>query len=84
MVATVTRARHPKKEVEEAVQYAEGKNWTLRAMGHWGRLFCPHGDRDGCQVGVNGTPKNAGNHARQIKRAIDRCPHIQEAEDENA
>jgi len=33
---------------------------------------------------VNGTPRNPENHARQIKRAIDRCPHKEEAKDENA
>ena len=80
----MARSKHPKPEVEEAVHYAESKNWTVRKMGHWGRLFCPKADQDGCQVGVFGTPKNAGNHARQIKRAIDRCPHQEEAKDENA
>jgi len=73
----MTRARHPKPEVENAVQYAEAKGWRFRKMGHWGRLFCAHADRDGCQVGVNGTPRNAGNHASQIVRAVDRCPHGQ-------
>jgi hypothetical protein len=76
----MARPRHPKREVEDAVAYAEGKNWTLRKMGHWGRLFCAHADRDGCQVGVNGTPKNAGAHARHIKRAVDRCPHQEKKE----
>jgi hypothetical protein len=79
----MARPKHPKPEVEEAVRYAEDRNWTWRKMGHWGRLFCPKADQDGCQVGVNGTPKNAGNHARQVKRAIDRCPHQKEADDEN-
>jgi hypothetical protein len=78
------RPRHPKKEVEDAIQYAESKGWTLRKMGHWGRLFCVHADRDGCQIGVNGTPRDADTHARQIKRAVDRCPHEgKEADDEN-
>jgi len=72
------RSRHPNKEVEAAVASAESKGWTWRKQGHWGRLYCPHGERDGCQVGVNGTPKNPENHARQIARAIDRCPHGQE------
>jgi hypothetical protein len=44
-------------------------------MGHWGRLFCPQAGRDGCQVGVNGAPKNPEDHARQVMRAIARCPH---------
>lgn len=80
----MARPRHPKPEVEDAVQYAESRNWTFRKMGHWGRLFCPQADQDGCQVGVFGTPRSAGNHARQIKRAIDRCPHQKEASDETA
>lgn len=71
----MTRPRHPKKEVEEAIQYAEAKGWRWRAMGHSGRLFCPQADRNGCQVGVNGTPRDSGNHAKQIMRAVDRCPH---------
>jgi hypothetical protein len=69
------RPRHPDKEVEQAVAYAEARNWRWRKQGHWGRLYCPQADRHGCQVGVNGTPRNAGDHARQIKRAVDRCPH---------
>lgn len=80
------RSRHPKKEVEAAVAYAESKGWTCKMQGHWGRLYCPQADRDGCQVGVYSTPKNEGNHANQIKRAVDRCPHQKEKEvkDENA
>ncbi|MEX0923212.1 MAG: hypothetical protein WDZ84_10585 [Rhodovibrionaceae bacterium] len=61
--------------MEAAVVYAEAQGWTLRLLGHWGRLFCAHAGRDGCQIGVNGTPRNADNHARQIRRAVDRCPH---------
>ncbi len=71
----MTRPRHPDKEVEEAVRQAEALGWTWRPQGHWGRLYCPQHDREGCQIGVNGTPRNAGNHARQILRAINRCPH---------
>jgi hypothetical protein len=79
-LATLARSRHPKAEVEEAVRYAEAKGWTLRKLGHWGRLFCPHHDEGGCQVGVNGTPRNAGAHARQVKRGVDRSPHRKEDE----
>jgi hypothetical protein len=86
------RPRHPKKEVEDAVAYAESqvldlaktRCWTWRKQGHWGRLFCPHGGRDGCQVGVFGTPRDAGNHGRQIIRAVNRCLHQQENQDEDA
>jgi hypothetical protein len=78
------RSRHPNKEVEAVVAYAEVKNWTLRKMGHWGRLFCPQADRDGCQVAVNGTPRNPEVHARHIKRSVDRCPHRKEASNETS
>jgi hypothetical protein len=76
------RPKHPKKEVEEAVSLAESKGWRWRKMGHWGRLFCPQADQDGCQVGVNGTPRNAGDHAKGIMRAVDRCPHGKEENNE--
>ena len=77
------RPKHPKKDVEEAVRYSEGQGWTFRKMGHWGWMYCPHPDHaDRCHVVVNGTPKNASVHARQIKRAIDRCPHRKKEEDD--
>lgn len=77
------RPRHTDKEVEDAIQYAETKGWRCDyPRGHWGRLFCAHADREGCQVGVSGTPKNPGTHARQLKRAIDRCPHEKGNDDE--
>jgi len=77
------RSRHPNKEVEEAVQYAESQGWTVRMQGHWGRIYCAHADRDGCQFGVSGSPRNGRDHAKQINRAVDRCPHRKEAENED-
>lgn len=71
----MARPRHPNKEIEDAVQYVESKGWRWRKQGHWGVLLCEHADRDGCYVAVFSTPKNAGNHAKQFIRAIDRCPH---------
>lgn len=79
----MTRPRHPDKDVEAAVAYAESLGWRWRPQGHWGRLYCPQADRSGCQVGVNGTPKDPGAHARQIRRAVDRCSHPGDAADEN-
>lgn len=76
------RPRHTRKEVEEAVEYAESLGWVWKKQGHWGRLYCPQADRDGCQIGVYGTPRNSVDHARQIFRAIDRCPHRQEDEND--
>ncbi len=71
------RPRHTSSELEAAVRYAEELGWrVMMGTGHnWCRLYCTEASRDGCQVGVYSTPKNAGNHARHIKRAIDRCPH---------
>lgn len=75
------RSRHPNKEIESAVSYAEELEWTCEmASGHaWGRLYCPHNDVNGCIISVWSTPRNPEGHARRIKRLVDRCPH----EDEN-
>ena len=72
------RPRHPKKEVEQAVAYAEEAGWEVSlAKGHaWARLLCPEGTRSGCVIlSVWSTPRSPENHARQLIRAIDRCTH---------
>lgn len=73
----MARPRHPKAEVEKAVQYAERLGWrVVMSSGHaWGRMLCPHANRNGCMVSVWSTPKNEGNHARQLRRVVDRCHH---------
>lgn len=78
------RPRHSKKEVEEALRYAEGRGWTVekRAGGHnWGAARCGH-TPGGCLVWIHSTPKNAGNHAKRIRQAVDRCPHQAPRENE--
>lgn len=82
----MARSRHPDKEIEQAVAYAEALGWTVMPVkGHaWGRLYCAHHDRDGCMVSVWSTPKNAGNHARAVVRAVNRCPHQKEESDEGS
>lgn len=84
-VYNVGRPKHPTKEIEAAVAYAEARGWTWRkGMGHcWGRLLCPHHDRDGCQISVWSTPKVPEHHAKAIKRAVDRCPHLTGNDDES-
>lgn len=70
-------SRHQKPDVEKAIQYAEGLGWTrdVRHSGHlWGYVFCG----SGCRVRVNSTPRNQGDHAKDIRRAADRCPHEEE------
>lgn len=75
----MARKRHPKKEVEDALQYAEANGWTVNdtASGHrWGVAVCP-GD---CTppTSIWSTPRVPANHARQIRRNVDRCPHAGE------
>jgi hypothetical protein len=79
----MARARHPNKEIEDAVSYAEELKWTVKPIkGHaWGSLYCAHHDRDGCKVSVWGTPRNAQGHAKAIIRAVNRCPHEDRKED---
>ena len=72
------RKKHPSKEVEEAIRYAESKMWVVQSGGHWGFLYCPFNDaacRCGtrCKAGIWGTPKNPGNHAKQIRAVVDGC-----------
>jgi hypothetical protein len=76
------RSKHPIKEIEEAIQYAEEKGWTYKDSGKsshsWGRLFCPLHTREGHQMSIWSTPRNAYNHAEQIHRQVDRCLHNEE------
>ncbi len=83
------RARHPIKEIEAAVQYAELKGWScVKGKGHaWGILRCPWNDTECrcgtfCQRGVWSTPRVPENMAEQIKRAVDGCVHLREQLDE--
>ena len=73
----MARRRHPKKEVEEALREAENAGWTVAPSpsGHrWGSVHCSAG-RAGCRLSIFSTPRNPGNHARHIRRALIRCPH---------
>ncbi|KAA0572574.1 hypothetical protein FZ029_23065 [Azospirillum sp. Sh1] len=74
------RNRHPKKEIEEAVLYAEHRGWTWqKGHGHcWGLLRCPENEADCrcgefCQISVWSTPRVPENEARKIRRAVDGC-----------
>lgn len=76
----MSRARHPNKAAESALVYAEVHGWRVKpASGHaWGRMYCPFNDQDCrcgefCIVSVWSTPRNADNHARQLRRVVDHC-----------
>ncbi|HEU5315665.1 MAG TPA: hypothetical protein VFX49_06110 [Chloroflexota bacterium] len=72
-----SRGRHPKKEVAEAIEYAESRGWRRRAgNGHvWATLYCPHAAPDGCKIRVHSTPQDPGSHAKRIRREVNSCPH---------
>jgi hypothetical protein len=71
------RSVHPNSDIEESVKLAEDSGWRYEySAGHaWGRLFCPSGRRGGCIISVWSTPRDAFDHARQIRRRIGKCPH---------
>jgi hypothetical protein len=74
----VPRRRHPRREIEDALRYAETKNWAVvpTKSGHrWGVMRCREATRQGCQVSIWSTPRNTGNHANALRRAVERCPH---------
>ena len=79
-------SRHPNPHLEEVVQYALSKGWSVKpSKGHcWGRLLCPHNERGGCMYSVNSTPVNPVRDKRRLIKLIDNCPHqeVQEDEDE--
>ena len=74
------RKRHSKPEIEEALRYAEKQGWRIEIGGShaWGKIYCPYNNSD-CRCGefcissIWSTPKNAGTHAKQIKRVVDNC-----------
>lgn len=73
------RPRHPAKETERAIRAAEQAGWRVNySMGHWGYLYCEHGD---CRIRISGTPIDDGSHARRIGRLVLKCPHAEEAEE---
>ena len=88
----MSRKKHPKPEIEAALKYAEQNGWRIEVGGShaWGKIYCPYNNNDCrcgefCIVSVWSTPKNAGNHAKLIRRVIDNCTvhHQAQEEEEN-
>jgi hypothetical protein len=73
----MARPRHPNKEIEAAVAYAESRGWEfVRTGGHaWGVLHCPLRTQGGHRAYVHSTPRNPFAHARDLRRKVDRCHH---------
>lgn len=84
----MSRKPHPKKDVEKALKDAENQGWDVEdETGHWGRMFCPNYKLDDkcrgglfCRFSISGTPKNTGNHVKQIRSVFERCPFKREKE----
>ena len=76
----MARSKHSKPEVEAAIQHAEEHGWTIKESGGhaWGRMRCPYND-DACRCGefcstsIWSTPRNPGNHGKQLRRVVDNC-----------
>lgn len=71
--------RHPKKEVNAALDYASSRRLTVErtVAGHkWGRITCGCG----AWVSVWSTPRSSENHGRQLRRWVDQ--HIHPADEE--
>jgi len=77
LCATGVSPMHPDKHVRRALQYAFIRGWRARPAGGHALciLFCPAAARDGCRKSVWSTPRNPEAHAKDIIRAVDRCPH---------
>ncbi|MCA1704396.1 MAG: hypothetical protein LC808_14500 [Actinobacteria bacterium] len=72
------RRWHPKKDVERALRFAEGRGWTIMPSrgGHaWGVMACDHQGQGACRVSIWSTPKNEGNHANRLRQRVRNCPH---------
>jgi len=80
------RSKHPNKEIEEAIVYAEQNRWIYKDSGKsahaWGKLLCPLHTQEGHKVLIWSTPRSTFNHARQIKRSVDKCQHDTTGEEE--
>lgn len=73
------RSKHPNKEIEVAIKYAESIGWEFRDSGDsshaWGKLYCPLHTKEGHYMSIYSTPKNPSNYARLICQRVNKCEH---------
>jgi len=75
----VPRRRHPKKDIEAALRFAEAAGWIVEEIhrGHrWGIVRCPTGAD---VVAVWSTPRDPATLGKRIRQQVERCPHRPEA-----
>lgn len=65
---------------------AESAGWRIEKAGPrakpWGSARCAYANRDGCRLSILSTPKSAQNFAKQIRKAVAACPHLETGEEE--
>lgn len=78
----MSRPRHPKKEIEEALQEIEAKGWrvekcTGQSTHAWGRLKCPYNQQalcpSRCQITILSTPRSPWAEAKKIRKIAEKC-----------
>lgn len=76
----MTKRKHPNKDIQAALNYAEQNNWRIKVGGShaWGKIYCPYSDQrcrcgNFCITSINSTPKNPSSHAKKIRRVVDNC-----------
>jgi hypothetical protein len=78
----MTRWSHPKKQIRDALDGADAAGFDVEdTSGHghgWGYVMCT---LDKQRMSVWSTPKNADNHAKQIRHFISRHSHPEEEGD---
>jgi hypothetical protein len=48
----MSRRKHPHKDIESAIKYAEENAWRVETGGShaWGKMYCPYNDKE-CRCG---------------------------------
>lgn len=76
------RNKHPNKDIEASIQYAETLGWTYRPSGNsshaWGKLYCPLHTREGHHLSIYTTPRNPTMYAKLIRQRVEKCEHSKE------
>ena len=74
------RRKHPDKDIEAAIIEIESMGWQVKmSKGHsFAIAKCPYNDgncRDGkyCRFSIWSTPRNPGNHVRNILKNVKKC-----------
>jgi hypothetical protein len=75
MVREQVHPKHPKKEVNEALDYADRLGLLVErtSAGHkWGRVVCSEGE----WVAVWSTPRSPFDHGRRLRKWADQHVHV--------